>query len=169
LAQLVLQEESSVSQQSIYQRVLVCANLICFDLELVSQYSWYENKGYAVTYSKGKRIKMHRLIMKAAPGQAVDHKDTDKLNNQKSNLRFCTTTQNNRNGVLRKDNPTGYIGVTVDPSTGHFRPNIYKDGKAVSFGQFLDKYHAALARDLWAVDMYGEFASTNFPVVAFGP
>src|SRR5215211_1823206 len=95
------------------------------DLALVSQYKWYINEGYAVTYHKGKRIKMHRLIMNAAPGQAIDHRDTNKKNNQKSNLRFCTTTQNNRNGVLRKDNTTGYKGVSLEPSTGHYRPNIY--------------------------------------------
>jgi hypothetical protein len=88
------------------------------DYALVSQYQWYENEGYAITY--------------------------------------------------RKDNTTGYPGVTVDPSTGYFRPNIqgWESGIARAV---LDKHQAAVARDLWAVDMYGELASTNFPVVAFGP
>jgi HNH endonuclease len=139
------------------------------DFELVSQYSWYENEGYAITYCKGKRIRMHRLIMNAPDGVDVDHRDQDKLNNQKYNLRFCTTTQNNRNVRLHKNNTTGYKGVSIEPSTGYFRPNVYKDGVAISFGNFKDIHHAALARDLWAVDLYGEFASTNFPVVSFGP
>jgi hypothetical protein len=104
------------------------------DFELISKYRWYENEVYAVTYHKGKRIKMHRLIMKAKPGQPVNHKDNNKLNYQKYNLRFCTTAQNNRNGVLRKDNTSGYKGVSLEPSTGHWRPNIYKDGVAISFG-----------------------------------
>lgn len=133
------------------------------------KHKWYENDGYAITYQKGKRIRMHRLIMNAPDGINVDHRDTDKLNNQKSNLRLCTTTQNNRNGTLRKDNTTGYKGVSIEPSTGYFRPNVYKDGVALSFGNFKDIHHAALARDLWALDLYGEFASTNFPVVSFGP
>jgi hypothetical protein len=139
------------------------------DFEKVSQYKWYYNSGYALTYSKGKRIRMHRLVMNAPDGVDVDHRDTNKLNNQKPNLRLCTTTQNNRNGILRKDNTTGYKGVSIEPSTGYFRPNVYKDGVALSFGNFKDIHHAALARDLWAVDLYGEFASTNFPVVSFGP
>jgi hypothetical protein len=136
------------------------------DLKLVGQYHWYINEGYAVTYHKGKRIKMHRLIMNAAPSQAVDHRDKNKLNNQKSNLRFATTKENNRNGVLRKDNTSGYKGVSIDPSTGHWRPAVYVDGKSLYFGSYKDKHHAALAYDLWAVDLHGEFASTNFPVVS---
>jgi hypothetical protein len=139
------------------------------DLALVSQYRWYENEGYAITYHKGKRTRMHRLIMNASDGVDVDHRDIEKLNNQKSNLRFCTVTQNNRNVASRKNNTTGYKEVTIDPTTGHYRPNIYKDGAALSFGQFKEKRHAALTRDLWALDIYGEFASTNFPVVSFGP
>jgi hypothetical protein len=138
------------------------------DFALVSKYRWYENEGYAITYHKGKRIKMHRLVMKAAPSQPVDHRDTNKLNNQKHNLRFCTIKENNRNGVLRKDNTSGYKGVFLDKSTGHWRPVVYVDAKPFSPGQFKNKAHAALARDLWALDLHGEFASTNFPVVAFG-
>jgi hypothetical protein len=139
------------------------------DYSRLIQYKWHYNNGYAKTWYKGRRIRMHRMIMNAPDGVNVDHRGGNKLNNQKSNLRLCNTTQNNRNGILRKDNSTGYQGVTVEPSTGHFRPNIYKGGMALSFGQFENKHHAALARDLWALDMYGEFASTNFPVVAFGP
>src|ERR1044071_4759066 len=104
------------------------------DLALVNQHRWYENAGYAKAYYQGKRIRMHRLIMKAPDGIQIDHRDTDKLNNEKSNLRFCTVTQNNRNVKLHKRNPTGYKGVSVEASTGHFRPNVYKDGVALSFG-----------------------------------
>lgn len=123
----------------------------------------------AKTWFKGRRIRMHRLIMNAPDGVDVDHRDHDRLNNQKFNLWLCTLTENNQNGKLRRDNSTGYKGVTVEPTTGHYRPNIYQDGKAVSFGQFDDPHYAALARDLWAVAAYGEFANTNFPVVGFGP
>ena len=139
------------------------------DYEMLSPYKWYLNEGYVITYYKGKRLRMHRLVMNAASDEDVDHKSHDKRDNQKTNLRLCNLTQNNRNGVLRKDNTTGYKGVSVEPSTGYFRPNVYKDGVAISFGNFKNIHHAALARDLWAIDLYGEFASTNFPVVSFGP
>lgn len=133
------------------------------------QYRWHYNNGYAKTWHKGKRVRMHRLIMNAPAGVNVDHRDHDKLNNQKFNLRLCTLIENNRNGVLRKDNTSGYKGVSIDPSTGYWRPSVYLNGKALYFGQYSDKRHAALAHDLWATDLYGEFVSTNFPVVSFGP
>jgi hypothetical protein len=139
------------------------------DYEWLSKYKWYWNRGYAATYYQGKRFKMHRLIMNAAPGVEIDHKDRDKLNCQKSNLRICTTTQNNQNGTLRKDNTSGYKGVSLDRSTGHWRALMYASGNAFFAGQYKDKRHAALCYDLWATDLHGEFASTNFPVVAFGP
>jgi HNH endonuclease len=139
------------------------------DFELVSQYKWHYNNGYAKTWHKGKRIRMHRLIMNAPDGVEVDHRDLNKLNNQKANLRFCTTTQNNQNGKIRKNNTSGYKGVMLEKSTGHWRPGIYANGKCYYCGQFIDKHHAALAYDLWATDLHGEFANTNFPVVAFGP
>lgn len=84
-------------------------------------------------------------------------------------LRVCTTTQNNQNGTLRKDNTSGYKGVSRDKSTGHFRPLVYAGGMAHYAGQFKDKRHAALAYDLWATDLHGDYASTSFPVVSFGP
>lgn len=138
------------------------------DFELVSRYSWYCNEGYAITYHQGERLRMHRLIKNTPKGKKVDHKDHDKLNNQRSNLRICTTQQNNRNIRMRKDNTSGFKGVFLDKSTGHWRPVVYVDGKPQSSGQFRKKEHAAVAYDLWATFFHGEFASTNFTAVAQG-
>lgn len=125
--------------------------------------------GYAKTWHQGKRIRLHRLILNAPSGVKVDHRDHDKLNNQKSNLRVRTTNQNNQNGALRKDNTSGYKGVSLEKSTGRWRPLVYADGETHYVGQFKDKHYAALAYDLWATDLHGEFAASNFPVVSFGP
>lgn len=138
--------------------------------DLVTRYGrWYYNDGYAITYRKGRRIRMHRLIMRAKQGQRIDHRNHNTLDNRKANLRFSTLTQNNCNRSKGRNNTSGYIGVVQDPTTGHWRPNIYRRSKAISFGQFGDIHHAALARDLWALNLYGEFACTNFPIVFFGP
>jgi hypothetical protein len=136
------------------------------DFELVTQHKWYYNEGYAVTYHKGQRIRMHRLILGASKNQKTDHKNRDRLDNRRANLRVCTTQQNNRNISMRKDNTSGYKGVFLDKSTGHWRPLVYVDGKSKTCGQFLNKQHAALAYDLWATFFHGEYASTNFNVVS---
>jgi hypothetical protein len=88
------------------------------------------------------------------------------LDNRRSNLRICSLKENNRNITLRKDNTSGYKGVSLDKTTGHWKPLVYVDGKAKTCGQFIEKRHAALARDMWAIFFHGEYASTNFTVVS---
>lgn len=136
------------------------------DYDLVSRYNWYYNEGYAKAYYQGKRLRMHRLILKAKNGQQIDHRNRNRLDNQRSNLRICTLQENNRNITLRKDNTSGYKGVSLDKSTGHWRPLVYVDGKVKTSGQFLNKHHAALVYDLWATFFHKDFASTNFVVIS---
>lgn len=94
------------------------------DYEMVSRYKWYTqdiNKTlYAqrmiVTKGTGKRVTMfmHRLIMNTPQGMDTDHIDRNGLNNQKSNLRICTRTQNLLNRGMLKSNTSGYKGVYLD-------------------------------------------------------
>jgi hypothetical protein len=73
------------------------------DYELVSKYSWHYRDGYAVTKTRlpdGRRvtIQMHRLITGTTdPFILVDHKDQNRLNNSRSNLREVTPKQNANN------------------------------------------------------------------------
>jgi hypothetical protein len=110
---------------------------------------------------------MHRLILGTPKGQ-IDHENRDRLDNRRANLRVCTTQQNNRNISMRKDNTSGYKGVFLDKTTGHWRPIVYVDGKPKTFGQYEKKHHAVLAYDMWATFFHGEYASTNFTVVSTG-
>lgn len=132
------------------------------DFEFVNQFKWHLNKAYADSYAKGKFYKMHRLVMKAKPGQQIDHINHNELDNRKENLRFCTQTENNRHIRMRRDNTVGYKNVMLDGSTGHFRPYIYVDGKPIFFGSFIEKRHAAMAHAMFAPGLHGEFALTNF-------
>lgn len=98
----------------------------------------YISKGYAYTYipslQKGEAI--HRLIMGSKKGHEVDHKNRNKLDNRRSNLRFLTHQENLRNrngwGMLPK-------GVYFDKTNKRKKP--YKvmrrvNGKNISFGYF---------------------------------
>ena len=64
----------------------------------------------------GKRYVAHRLAWllsykKDPYPYEIDHIDLNKLNNQLSNLRIVTRSQNQRNRKLRKDNTSGVTGV----------------------------------------------------------
>src|SRR5438445_118466 len=85
------------------------------NFEWLSLHKWHlTEKGYAVcgVYNpitkKTEKYRMHRMIMRAKKGQIVDHRNRNKLDNQKSNLRFATRTQNMFNSKLPSNNTSGY-------------------------------------------------------------
>lgn len=68
------------------------------DLEKVSKFKWHINDmGYAVNRHKGKNLRMHRLVNQTPEGMVTDHKNGDRLDNRKSNLRTVTQKQNANN------------------------------------------------------------------------
>lgn len=73
------------------------------DFNWLNQWKWrLGHNGYAIRYLRftvdGKRvrkqIRMHRLLTDAPDGLHVDHIDRNRTNNQRSNLRICTPTEN---------------------------------------------------------------------------
>src|SRR5436190_10717352 len=77
------------------------------DFEVLSRHRWFLRDGYAVKRGGERNISMHRFLMKAQAGQSVDHIDRNRSNNQKSNLRFATSAENQRNrgrGIRSKNN-----------------------------------------------------------------
>jgi hypothetical protein len=130
------------------------------DYTFASTLNLYVNDGYVKTYHKGRHWKLHQLLV----GSFYDHANQDKLDNTRENLRRCTQQQNNANVVKRA--ASGYKGVYLDRSCNHWTASISRNGKMVKIGNFLKKEHAALAYDLWARDLHGEFARTNFPILS---
>lgn len=82
------------------------------DQELVESRSWYlHSEGY-VCGPAGIPL-IHRLIMDAPLGKTVDHRNGDKLDNVRSNLRIATYSLNAFNRqVLDKRNQCGVPGVS---------------------------------------------------------
>lgn len=111
---------------------------------------------------KSTLIFMHRFIMGTyGRNILIDHIDHDGLNNQRSNLRECTQSQNlsnRRNGF----GTSTYIGVCLHKKTGLFKASVSINKKPFSLGYFKDEIDAAKARDASAKIHYGEFANLNF-------
>jgi hypothetical protein len=137
------------------------------DASLVSPLKWCASaRGYAlcVTRIDGSvsQIKMHRLILDAPPGMLVDHRDGDPLNNCKSNLRLCTSSENRKNNKTN-GNRSVHRGYPkgVSPWRGKYMARIFSDGVATYLGLFSTSQDAANAYDSAAVRLHGEFARLN--------
>jgi len=111
-----------------------------------------------------KTISMHRQIMGFPQGLDVDHHDGDGLNNQRSNLRSCSRSENMRNGTHRRNNNTsGFIGVSWHTAAKKWEACIKNDYGKIYLGVFDSPEMAARARDAKAIEVHGEYAKLNFP------
>lgn len=137
------------------------------DFKKLSKFKWWAlvDKSGAIyacrTTSKpdGKKtsIRMGRQVMNAPKGKDTDHKDRNTLNNQRSNLRVCTRSQNNANSKKRKDNTSGIKGVSWDYRTRKWIAQIQLRGKNVFFKRYTNKLKAATAYAIAAKKYFGEF------------
>ena len=138
------------------------------DLDLVSNFSWslHLNEGqsrrYAQSVNKAAKatIRLHQLIASPSPGEVVDHINGDGLDNRRANLRLCSMAENLRNSVSRIG-LSQYKGVSKNQQgwTSH----IFTNGERYDLGTFAEEVDAAIAYDLAALKLFGEFAGTNFP------
>jgi hypothetical protein len=139
------------------------AVLDAVDVGLVVGHNWHYKRGYAVTsvYRPGVKkclVFMHRLISGTPAGMETDHIDGDGLNNRRSNLRFATTSENQRNRVASANNTSGgRKGVNFHRYSGRWRASIQLNGKRRHLGYFdtPDQAHAAYCES--AVRLHGDF------------
>ena len=148
------------------------------DWPRISGFKWSvssdgRNSRYVSTRIKGKKIYLHRVLLEAPHDQKVDHRNQHPLDNRKANLRLATHQQNMFNCGKRstyKGKPTAstFKGVTWDKSCGRYRARIKKNGIYYYLGHFIDERSGAIAYDHAALEMFGEFAQTNFTYEAGG-
>jgi len=142
------------------------------DYQRFSQYKWHTYKNRNTYYAvrnvwqkdgKTRSILMHREILglKHGDSRKTDHKDGDGLNNRRCNLRICTNRQNCRNchaiwGTSK------YRGVYWNTKDKRWRAGITYNGKHLHLGSFTIEDEAARVYDAKALELFREFASTNF-------
>lgn len=138
------------------------------DASRVEKFNWsFDRLGYAAGWVDGRIQRLHRFILHAPKGLVVDHVNHDKLDNRKANLRLATRRENGANRArLQSNNVSGYAGVSWNKAVGKWQAFIYINSKSHHLGLFHCPIEAAVCRDVAAVELYGRFATLNFPQIA---
>lgn len=108
-----------------------------------------------------KSISMHIFIFGKKKGFEIDHRDLDKLNNQKYNLRHCTQSENKKNRAKLKNNKSGFKGVCWHKGNKKWFAQLMSDRKPIYIGLFTCPIEAARAYNAAALIHHGEFARLN--------
>lgn len=144
------------------------------DYEYLSQWKWCvrskpDGRNVAVraervpgTKNSKRNFQMHRVITNCPDGMVVDHINGNPLDNRRENLRICTIQQNSMN---RKTQTTAkfrskYKGVCWDKSRNQWCSRVYFNNKPI-VKRHKSEQEAALAYNIKATELFGEFAKLN--------
>jgi hypothetical protein len=122
--------------------------------------NWCVSDGYAFNRKLGR---MHRFLLGAPDGVMVDHRNGDRLDNRRDNLRLCTNSLNQANRqVVRGASP--FKGVTWQrrpDGRGFWNAKLIVNGAASYLGRHNTDLEAAAAYNAAAAKAFGEFAHLN--------
>ncbi len=135
-----------------------------FDLEdydKIKNYCWYKmDNGYLATNIEEENsrniILIHRFILDIKHDE-VDHKNHNKLDNRKENIRNCTRCQNSMNIGIRSNNTSGVTGVSWQKRDERWCARITANKKDINLGYFINFEDAVEARKEAEVKYFGEY------------
>lgn len=112
------------------------------DIDRVREHKWsLNNNGYVRTFTNRKTMYLHSFIMNTT--HELDHKDRDKTNNRKSNLRRVTHVEN----CWNRDSKGKGIRKHARLKTKPFSASITTRGVTKHLGYFATYEEALRARD----------------------
>jgi hypothetical protein len=118
-------------------------------------------KGYNIGIN-GKRYKTSRICFLHYYGflpETVDHINRNPHDNRIINLRAATNAENCRN--RKPYGSSKYLGVSWFKQSGKWKAQIKHDGEVIYLGLFEKDYEAAVAYNIAAMELNGEFANLN--------
>jgi hypothetical protein len=147
------------------------------DLAVVGRYRWSAKRSRpGHYYAKGeesrssatprKPVSMHQLLCECPPGCQPDHRNGDKLDNRRTNLRPATRAEQSHNtGKQTRHGKASspFKGVQWCKQKAKWQARIYVNKTNTHLGFFDDPADAARAFDAAAIKHRGEFARVNFP------
>lgn len=137
------------------------------DGSFVAARSEYDPLKYRPAGPNSKRVEgnrtilMHRHLAAKMGLRNVDHKNMDRLDNRRENLRPCTQSQNLANSEKRPHNTSGFKGVNWNTTANMWAARLGFQNKRIFLGYFRTAEEAAQAYDSAAKQYFGEFSRLN--------
>lgn len=139
-----------------------------------NRWKWSNDRNYAVrrkyiSYKmvdgkkkqKYGKVYLHREVIKAKPGQTVDHINGNKLDNRRSNLRICSMQENAYNRRTQSNCKSGIKGVYWHKRGHKWCVEIRANKKKYYLGLYESKSEAKSVYQEAAKRLHGEFARLN--------
>ena len=126
----------------------------------------FDRRGYKRVDFSGISHTLHRKIAEAWIDKPegkdfIDHIDRNRGNNNITNLRWCTRSENQMNTRKPNTNTSGYRGVSYDKSKNKWKSSIMINGKPIHLGYFDDPFDAHKIYKNTARKHFGDFAKNN--------
>lgn len=138
------------------------------DYEKIKDYCWHKKQpdGYicAYQYEARNHIILSRLIMNVLSADRwllVDHKNHNKSDNRKCNLRIANNSQNMMNKHIISTNTSGVMGVCWRNEHQRWRAYISTNGKQIYLGEYKEFEDAVKARRDAENKYFGEYSYSN--------
>lgn len=140
----------------VYKRGEVVAHALVDDEDYLRlrDFTWgLTSNGYARrSESRSSKVFMHREVMGLMPGDGleVDHRDLDRLNNRRANLRVVTHAENGQNRVSQstccgRPVSSRFRGVTWDKERQKWQAKLELHGRTRYVGRYPSEVDAAAA------------------------
>lgn len=150
-----------------------CALVDNNDYGIASVNHWHPHKGRSTYYAsrlkytngKPKRVYLHRELLGITdPKVQVDHEDGNGLNCQRENLRVASNSQNHQGKMTRPAHfKSRFRGVYWHKQNQNWCAQIKTAKKKIHLGSYTNENAAAIAYDIAARELFGDFAQLNKP------
>ncbi len=133
------------------------------DIDKIKTFKWHRLQcGYIYNWKLGY---LHRFLMKVPSEYEIDHRNTNRTDNRKENLRICKPYQNRRNNSINTKNTSGHLGVTYSKERNKWQAQLGLNYKNINLGRFNTKEEAIEARIKGEKKYYGEYAPMRVGII----
>lgn len=133
------------------------------DIYKVRNHKWRKSHNHVVTGNKWKgenRVKDLAWIvlgLQDLEGKVVDHINHNPLDNRKNNLRVCEQNKNTKNVSKKKNNKSGYVGVSFNKSRNKWSAEIKVNYRKIHLGEYKNLEDAVYARMIAEALYFGDY------------